>query len=102
MRGALRSGRRSNGSRCVDESPGDDMETVDVTGSDMLQRAELLAPTSMDGDSCVTEIDDLLTQVAEASSRYLHSLEDRSVRAELNVAEVRETIINAHRAIRSL
>ena len=40
----------------------------------------------------MTEIDDLLTQVAEASRRYLHSLEHRSVRAELNVADVRETI----------
>jgi glutamate/tyrosine decarboxylase-like PLP-dependent enzyme len=40
----------------------------------------------------VTEIDDLLTQVAEASRRYLHSLGDRPVRAELNVAEVREAI----------
>jgi glutamate/tyrosine decarboxylase-like PLP-dependent enzyme len=46
----------------------------------------------MDGDSHVTEIDDLLTQVAEASRHYLHSLGDRSVRAALNVAEVRETI----------
>ena len=40
----------------------------------------------------MTEIDGLLTQVAEASRRYLHSLGDRSVRAELNVAEVREAI----------
>jgi glutamate/tyrosine decarboxylase-like PLP-dependent enzyme len=53
---------------------------------------ELVAPASMDGDSRVAEIDDLLTQVAAASGRYLHSLGDRPVRAEVDVAEVRETI----------
>jgi glutamate/tyrosine decarboxylase-like PLP-dependent enzyme len=46
----------------------------------------------MDDATRVTDIDDLLTQVGEASRRYLHSLTDRPVRAELTVAGVREMI----------
>jgi glutamate/tyrosine decarboxylase-like PLP-dependent enzyme len=40
----------------------------------------------------VADMDALLTQVAIASCRYLDSLGERPVRAELDVAEVRQTI----------
>lgn len=40
----------------------------------------------------MTEIDELLTEVATASRRYLSSLPDRAVRSELDVASVRAMI----------
>jgi glutamate/tyrosine decarboxylase-like PLP-dependent enzyme len=40
----------------------------------------------------VTEIDDLITEVAGASRLYLNSLADRPVRAQFDVSEVRKSI----------